>query len=654
MTAERDVDRTVDAVPSHAFPAAPVPVPPGLVAPGSLAPGVVVPAPLVPGAVPAGPLRSLPPLAASPVTRVPGRRRAASAPGGTGAARASRAARPGTVPTPLREPLTPTPAELERLRDIATGRAEADFAIRGGVVFVVQTGELVRRDILIAGRYIAAVTRPSATGARRSLDAAGRFVLPAYVDARASVERTLLGPGELARLVVPRGTVTVLTDLAEIEQIHGPRGRSLVLHTGTPLRVLPRGPAGLRDGLAVPSRPTAPHVGGAAHEAIWPDQAVVDAAGDAVVDVARVVPRQAGPLAGMPGPFGGSAGSAAFLPGAARLVGGPAGTEVPPVGGGLISDHLDDRVREEIRAGGAAVRVVREATLTPARAFGLDHVLGSIAPARLADLQIVQDLTARVPPDVVVAGGRIAAERGRALFDNLDPAPTWASSSVRLPTGLYTGSFTSPCMHWGGRRDTRLTIVDVRAPAVATSPAAPAGVSGVSASGVPASSVGLGPLGAGGEPPRVTVARVEPTLRDGVVVADPSRDLLKTAVLDRSGRADRVRVGMVRGLGLTRGALGATAGAAPGDMVIVGAGDADMLTAARALEGMGGGFVVVERGWVLAACPLPVAGLMSDAPWEAVLGQLAAVDTAARDLGCRLASPLRLIAQLGRELYVRP
>ncbi|CAI7976106.1 adenine deaminase [Frankia sp. Hr75.2] len=641
MTAERDVDRTVDAVPSHALPAAPVPVTPG---------------PAAPGVVPAGPLRSLPPLAAPAVARVPGRRRATPVPGRAGAARGSRAPRPVTVPTPLREPLTPTPDELERLRDIATGRAEADFAIRGGVVFVVQSGEMMRRDILIAGRYIAAVTRPSAVGARRSLDAAGRFVLPAYVDARASVERTLLGPGELARLVVPRGTVTVLTDLAEIEQIHGPRGRSLVLRTGTPLRVLPRGPAGTRDGLAGPSRPAAPHEGSAPYdttgpyeattpyEATAPHQATVEA-----VDVARAVPRQVSPLTGVPGPFIGSAGPAAFLPGAAHLVGGPAGAEMPPVGGGLISDHLDDRVREEIRAGGAAVRVVRDATLTPARAFGLDHVLGSIAPARLADLQIVQDLTARLPPDVVVAGGRIAAERGRALFDNFDVAPMWASSSVRLPAGLYTGSFTSPCMHWSGRRDTRLTIVDVRAPAVATSPAAPIGVSRVSAS-----SVGLGPLGAGGEPPRVTVTRVEPTLRDGVVVADPSRDLLKSAVLDRSGRADRVRVGMVRGLGLTRGALGTTAGAAPGDVVIVGAGDADMLTAARALEGMGGGFVVVERGWVLAACPLPVAGLMSDAPWEAVLGQLAAVDTAARDLGCRLASPLRLIAQLGRELYVRP
>ncbi|EFC82439.1 Adenine deaminase [Parafrankia sp. EUN1f] len=564
------------------------------------------------------------------------------------------------------ESLGPSPAEIERLRAIALGQAEADFAIRGGVVLVVQTGDLVRRDVIIAGRYIAAVTRPGALEARRSLDAAGRFVLPAYVDARTSVERTLLSPGELARLVVPRGTVTVLTDPAQIEQMYGASGRALVLGTGTPMRVLPRGPVEARG--ADPAESWT----GSATEA---GAGVVAAAGTGIagsgiagsgaagagvsvgvgagVDsgfISQAVPRQVNPLEGLAGGLPATPQRPVPLTAPApHLVTAFPGLEMPapPLAGASAFPHLDDQVRAQIRAGGGVGSAVLGATLDPARAFGLDHVLGLIAPARLADLQIVRDLTAGVPPDVVIAGGRIAAERGRALFDNLDVAPEWAQSSVRLPAGLYTGSFTSPCMHWGGRRDTSLGVVDVSVPGDGgtTSAALLAPVS---------SPVVIDVSGGQADRPRVSVARIEPTLRDGVVVADPSRDLLKTAVLDRTGRADRVRVGMVRGIGLTRGALGASAAAAPGDLVIVGAGDADMLTAARALEGMGGGFVVVDRGWVLAACPLPVAGLMSDAPWEAVLGQLAAVDSKARELGCRLASPLRTIARLGRELYIRP
>ncbi len=93
-----------------------------------------------------------------------------------------------------------------------------------------------------------------------------------------------------------------------------------------------------------------------------------------------------------------------------------------------------------------------------------------------------------------------------------------------------------------------------------------------------------------------------------------------------------------------------TTSVAPGDLAIIGVGDHDMMTAARALEGMGGGFVVVDRGWVLAACPLPVAGVMSDAPWDAVHDQLDGVNAAAAALGCTLAAPFLTLASLGQRL----
>jgi adenine deaminase len=145
--------------------------------------------------------------------------------------------------------------------------------------------------------------------------------------------------------------------------------------------------------------------------------------------------------------------------------------------------------------------------------------------------------------------------------------------------------------------------------------------------------------------------RLEPVVRDGTVVADPVLDLSKVAVIERTGE---VRVGMLRGAGLARGALGLTTAAAPGDLIVIGTDDDDMLSAARSLEGMGGGFVAVERGWVRAACPLPVASALSDAPWEAALAQLAAVDAAASHLGCRLPTPFLTLSALGRHLYTPP
>jgi len=61
---------------------------------------------------------------------------------------------------------------------------------------------------------------------------------------------------------------------------------------------------------------------------------------------------------------------------------------------------------------------------------------------------------------------------------------------------------------------------------------------------------------------------------------------------------------------------------------------------------MGGGQVVVADGQVRAACPLPIAGLMSDRPLEEVRDQVAALTAAAQALGCTLPDPLMTMSFL--------
>ncbi|MCM3884423.1 hypothetical protein ND747_12260 [Frankia sp. R82] len=276
--------------------------------------------------------------------------------------------------------------------------------------------------------------------------------------------------------------------------------------------------------------------------------------------------------------------------------------------------------------------------MRPARQHGVDHILGSLAPTRLADLQVVADLASATPPDVVVVGGRIAAEAGRPLFDNLDPTPAWAIGRIRLPETLHAGSFPCPVPAW--------PVADGSARLGAVLEGAALG----GAAAVSIESGGSGSLARHG----LRIVRLAPTARGGRPVADPSRDLQKVAVIGGPAEAITVEVGLVRGCGLVRGALGFTTAQAPGQVIVIGTSDDDMLTAARAVEGMGGGFVVVDQGWVRAACPLPLLGLMSDAPWEAVLGELAAADAAAADLGCRLPRPLRTLAGFGCLLHTRP
>lgn len=454
------------------------------------------------------------------------------------------------VPRPSARPLVPSAAELNRLRRVALGDEEADLVVRGGTVAVVQTGEMLPRDVLVVGRFIAAVTPHGVLGARRALDADGLYVLPGYL-AWLRIEHTLLPPGELARLVIPRGTTTVLARPPAAVGRLGPAGIDLLTTTTTPLRTI----VAPRDGRLDDAPPAGPSA-----------RTVADLAarGHPGADVARLVDR---------------------------------GARVPDA--------------------------IRMATLTVARRARLDHAVGSVSPTRLADLQLVEQPAGPLPPERVITAGRIAAERGRPLFDNLDVVPDWAHDTVHVAPGLCARSFAVP------------------AGSVGSGSASTAWVQ--AAELVP-------------EPPAVAVSWVCLTrafhaqlpVADGLVRTDPSRDVSKIAVVDRHGARDAVGTGFVRGFGLTRGALAATTHDENGNVVVVGVTDEDMLTAVRALEGMGGGLVAVDRGWVRAACPLSVAGIASDATWETALEALREVNAVAAELGCRLPAPFRTLAFTGR------
>jgi adenine deaminase len=140
--------------------------------------------------------------------------------------------------------------------------------------------------------------------------------------------------------------------------------------------------------------------------------------------------------------------------------------------------------------------------------------------------------------------------------------------------------------------------------------------------------------------------RMEATTDNGYVVSDPSRDLLKMAVIERHHATGNVGLGLVWGVGLERGAIASSVAHDSHNIVVIAANDGDMRAAVMAIAGMGGGQVVVSDGEIRAACPLPIAGLMSDRPLEEVRDQVAALNETAHELGCTLPDPLMTMAFL--------
>ncbi len=137
-----------------------------------------------------------------------------------------------------------------------------------------------------------------------------------------------------------------------------------------------------------------------------------------------------------------------------------------------------------------------------------------------------------------------------------------------------------------------------------------------------------------------------PRVADGHAHADPARDLAKIAVVERHLATGRIGLGFVSGSRLRRGALASTVAHDAHNLVVIGMSDDDMAAAVSRLAEIGGGIVAIADGGVLAECPLPVAGLLSDAPLADVVARSRACNEAAAALGWHGATPFLTLSFL--------
>jgi adenine deaminase len=139
---------------------------------------------------------------------------------------------------------------------------------------------------------------------------------------------------------------------------------------------------------------------------------------------------------------------------------------------------------------------------------------------------------------------------------------------------------------------------------------------------------------------------MKPRIEDGYALADPERDLAKIAVVERHHSTGRIGKGFVTGFGLRRGAFASTVAHDAHNIVVVGVSDDDMALCATRLQDMGGGIVVCARGAVTGELPLPVAGLLSDEPFETVVARLDDAHLKLHSLGVEIVAPFMTLSFL--------
>jgi len=532
--------------------------------------------------------------------------------------------------------------DLARRLAVARGDELADVVVEGGKVFSAFTREWLETEIAICDGYVAGLGEYAG---KEVVHARGKYVVPGFVDAHMHLESSKLLVDEFARLVLPLGTTTIVADPHEIANVLGTDGVHWLadLADEVPLDIYfmasscvpaskfesPRRAltAGDLEGLLARRR-----VIGLAEMMNYPG--VI--AGDPH-ELEKLALRSSHVDGHAPGVLGKElqAYAAAGIRSDHELSTLEEGRErlragmwvlireasaarnlealVPLVeefGPGRLAFCTDDREPEHIAAEGhmnsivcAAVEqgvavedALVMATLNPALWHGLGH-LGALAPGFQADLLLLPDLES-FEPELVLKRGQPVEEIPRP------DVPDWVKNTVRVQS-VANNDFQIP---WEGGKARVIGLIEGQ----------------------------------------IVTEALEEELKidDGLAVADPSRDLAKIAVVERHLGTGRIGLGFVRGFGSQRGAIASTIAHDAHNIVVVGVDDGDMARAVQRLAELGGGLCVIADRGVQAELPLPVAGLLSDAPLADVVKGSEACVAAAEALGCTFPAPFQMMAFL--------
>ena len=531
---------------------------------------------------------------------------------------------------------------------IAQGRGEvpADLVLKGGTVWCMVTGARITGDVAICGDMIVGIG--AEYQGKREIDVAGATLVPGFIDTHLHIESSCVTPLEFDRCVTPRGITTAICDPHEIANVIGTEGVRYFLDASQHMLM------DLRVNLSscVPSSPM--ETSGATLEAAD----LLDLADHpAVIGLAEFM-NYPGVLARDP----------ACMAKLRAFEGHHIDGHAPLLSGRDLNGYIAAGIRTEHEAttAGEAIEKLQKGMRILIREGSVSKDLDALAP-------VLTPLTApymclctddRNPLDVAEEGHLDAMIR-RLIAHGCDPLAVYRAASLSAAEAF-------------GLKDRGQIAPGKRADIVALSRVENCDISRVICGGVPVDaeafqgrnmreavgldSVHLPPLdassfrqsGAGAtpvigiQPGRILTDHLieEIASTDGDRRPDASRDLARISVIERHGKNGNIANGFVRGFGMRSGAIGSTVCHDHHNIALVGMDYDDMTLAARRLAEIGGGFVVVENGKVKAELALPIAGLMSNQPFERVHDALITLRRAARDLGVVLHEPFLQLAFL--------
>ncbi|MFQ9626355.1 MAG: adenine deaminase [Enterococcus avium] len=528
---------------------------------------------------------------------------------------------------------------LKRLIDVAAGREPADLVLKNANVIDVYQAEMISGDLAIIDGKIAGIN--GEYHGKETIDLKGKIVAPGFIDPHIHVESSYVTPEEFGRLLVPHGTTTVLADPHEIVNVLGLSGLDYMIEAAkeTALDIRYMMPScvpatnmenagAVIEAADMISSFEKNQVDGLAEFMNFPG---VIHAQDEVLDKLLAAKERGLRIDGHSPMVFNEELNAYAAAGIANdhecstveelkdriargmyvfLREGSVTQNLRTLLNGVTDNnyqrcvlsaddlqaktilekgHLDNSIRICIEEGVSPLRAIQMATINAAQCCQLTD-RGAIAPGLRADLVIFSDL-AQPEIEATYIEGKLVAEKGTYL-------PTVKRiSTEKVQSSVHIDKFR--------KEQLKLNLTSDKARAIEVIPQE-----------------------------ALTNEAIVSVKRDdqGQFVFDPKQDVTKIAVIERHHNTGNAFVGLLKGYGVKKGAIGLSIAHDSHNLIVTGTNDEDMAAAVKTLKEQEGGVVLIESGKIIGNMALPIAGLMSDLTGEKVAQQEAKINRLAHEV----------------------
>ncbi|GGH84740.1 adenine deaminase [Pullulanibacillus pueri] len=534
-----------------------------------------------------------------------------------------------------------TAEHLKKRIAVANQQIPADLVIKNGRIIDVFNLEIITGDLAIADGMIVGI---GAFEGHQVIDAKNRYVSPALIDGHVHIESSMVTPSEFAKVVLPHGVTTVITDPHEIANVSGIDGIRFMMEDAEHLSLnvyfmlpscVPATPfensgstllahdlealmthekvLGLAEVMDYPSLRNAEkhmidkflltfknnkqidgHLAGLETNAIntYRTSGVLTDHECTTVEEALERLRRGMYLLIREGSVAKDLNALLPVVTSANARRCLFCTDDKHLDDLIQEGSIDHNIRLAIRYGLDPLLAIQMGSLNAAECYGLKDK-GALAPGYSADFLLIDDLASMTISEVY-KNGECIAQNG-TFIEKEDKKPT--------PPPHLMSSVTIPTMN---EDDLRILIGETKQAHIIEI-----------------------------IPNQLNTIKLqeEVTVSEGHFVPSLTQDQLKIAVVERHHHTGNIGLGIVKGFGLQRGAIATTIAHDSHNIVCTGTNDQDMLVAIQTLQDIGGGLVISQEGKVVSALPLPIAGLMTNWPHLSVNDALKDISVALKALG---------------------